>query len=99
MFLVFSIIHFQESNQILKFFNVMMIIFDFKKQELKEKTQHANFRIPIINPESAIKKQIPDSKICLEIGRIPDFGSGLPTLHCTFYFGALLQGLVEQKIP
>ena len=39
----------------------MMIIFDFKKRELKEKTQDANFSIPIKNPESAIKKRIPDS--------------------------------------
>ena len=60
----------------------MMIIFDFKKRELKEKTQDANFSIPIKNPESAIKKRIPDpdsdSKICPKIGRIPD--PGLPTL-------------------
>ena len=39
----------------------MMIIFAFKKRELKEKTQDANFSIPIKNPESANKKRIPDS--------------------------------------
>ena len=50
----------------------MMIIFSFKKWELKEKTQDANFSLPIKNPESAIKKRIPDSKIGPKIGRIPD---------------------------
>ena len=55
-----------------------MIIFAFKNRELKEKTQDANFSIPIKNPESAIKKRIPDSDS--KIGRIPDSGSGLPTL-------------------
>ena len=45
-----------------------MIIFAFKKPELTEKTQDTNFSLPIKNPESAIKKRIPD----------PD--SGLPTL-------------------
>ena len=56
----------------------MMIIFDFKKRELKEKTQDANFSIPIKNPESSIKKRIPDpdSKIGQKLGgfriRIPD---------------------------
>ena len=46
----------------------MIIIFAFKKAELTEKTQDANFSVPIKNPESAIKKLISDSKI----GRIPD---------------------------
>ena len=59
-----------------------MIIFALKKWELKEKTQDANFSIPIKNPESAIKKRIPDpdSKIGPKIGRILDPVSGLPTL-------------------
>ena len=57
----------------------MMIIYDFKKLELKEKTQDANFSIPIKNPESAIKKRIPDPDS--KIGRIPD--PGLPTLEKT----------------
>ena len=42
----------------------------FKKQELKEETQDANFSIPIKNPESAIKKRIPGSDF--KIGRTPD---------------------------
>ena len=52
----------------------MMIIFAFKKGKLKEKTKDANFSLPIQNPESAIKKRIPDSdsKIGPKIGRIPD---------------------------
>ena len=54
----------------------MMIIFAFKKRQLKEKTQDTNFSLPIKNPESAIKKRITDpdsdSKIGPKIGRIPD---------------------------
>ena len=52
----------------------MMIIFALKKRQLKEKTQDANFCLPIKNPESVIKKRIsdPDSKIGPKIGRIPD---------------------------
>ena len=52
----------------------MMKIFAFKEEELKEKTQDANLSLPIKNPESAIKKQIPDSdfKIGPKIRRIPD---------------------------
>ena len=38
-----------------------MIIFAFKEEELKEKTQDANFSLPNKNPASAIKKRIPDS--------------------------------------
>ena len=51
-----------------------MVIFAFKKRKLKEKTQDANFSLPIKNPESANKKRIPDldSKIGPNIGRIPD---------------------------
>ena len=33
----------------------MMKIFAFKEEELKEKTQDANFSLPNKNPESAIK--------------------------------------------
>ncbi len=40
----------------------------------KKNCQDANLSLPIKNPESAIKKRIPDSdsKICPKIGRIPD---------------------------
>ena len=38
-----------------------MKIFAFKEEELKEKTQDTNFSLPNKNPESAIKKRIPDS--------------------------------------
>ena len=48
------------------------VIFAFKKRELKEKAQDAKFSLPIKDPESAIKKRIPDSKIGQKIGRIPD---------------------------
>ena len=69
MFLMFPIIHFRESNQILKDF-----MYNDDKRELKEKTQDANFSLPIRNLKSAIKKRIPhpDSKIGPKIGRIPD---------------------------
>ena len=33
----------------------MMIILAFKKRELKEKTQYANFSLPIKNPNSLLK--------------------------------------------
>ena len=61
-----------------------MIIFAFKKRELKEKTQDANFSLPIKNPESAIKKRIPDSDS--KIGQKSGCGYGLPTLIYTAYF-------------
>ena len=38
----------------------MMKIFAIKEEELKEKTQDANFSLPNKNPEFAIKKRIPD---------------------------------------
>ena len=66
-----------------------MIIFALKKWELKEKTQDANFSIPIKNPESAIKNWIPDpdSKIGPKIGRIPDPGFGFRIARqCQPYF-------------
>ena len=54
----------------------MMIIFAFKKRELKEKTQDANFSPPIKNPNPLLKKLIPDSdsKIDQKLGgfRISD---------------------------
>ena len=52
----------------------MVILFAFKKRQLKQKTQDANFSKPIENPESDIKKRIPDSdsKIGPKNGRIPD---------------------------
>ena len=66
----------------------MMKIFAFKEEELKEKTQDANFSLPNKNPESAIKKRIPDpdsdSKIGRKLGRFrildSDSGSGFPSL-------------------
>ena len=58
----------------------MMKIFAFK-EELKEKTQDANFSLPNKNPESAIKKRIPD--LDSKIGRILDPGSELQTLVLT----------------
>ena len=39
----------------------MMKIFALKEEELKEKTQDANFILPNNNTESAIIKRIPDS--------------------------------------
>ena len=39
----------------------MMKIYAFKEEELKEITQDVKFSLPIKNPESAIKKRIPDS--------------------------------------
>ena len=55
----------------------MMIIFAFKKGELKEKTQDANFSLPIKNPNPLLKNGF--------LIRIPKFtknwaDSGLPTL-------------------
>ena len=47
----------------------MIIIFAFKKRQLKEKTQDANFSLPIKNPESAIKKRIPDQDSDSKIGQ------------------------------
>ena len=47
----------------------MLIIFAYKKQELKEKTQDANFTLPIKSPNPlGIKKRIPDSKIGQKLG-------------------------------
>ena len=51
----------------------MMIIFAFKKGELKEKTQDANFSLPIKNPNPLLKNgfriRIPN---LAKIGLIPD---------------------------
>ena len=51
-----------------------MKIFAFKEEELKEKTQDANFSLPNKNPESAIKKTDSGSGFqnWPKIGRIPD---------------------------
>ena len=57
----------------------MMIIFVFKKRELKEKTRDANFSLPIKNPKPLLKK---DSKIDQKFG---GFGYGLPTLYIQFF--------------
>ena len=50
-----------------------MIIFAFKKGKLKEKTQDANFSLPIKNPNPLLKTDS-DSKIDQKLGgfRIPD---------------------------
>ena len=82
MFLVFSIIHFRESNQILKDF----IHNNNLLGELKEKTKDANFSLPIKNPNQLLKR-IPDSdsKIDQKLGgyririRIAN-----PTQNCSF---------------
>ena len=62
-----------------------MIIFAFKKGELKEKTQDANFSLPIKNPNSLLKNgfriRIPKSAKNWADSR---FGFGLPTLPSIF---------------
>ena len=45
-----------------------MIIFAFKKGELKEKTQNVNFSLPIKNPESAFNKLIRIPKLAQILG-------------------------------
>ena len=54
-----------------------MIIFAFKKAELKEKTQDANFSLLFKNPNPLLKNVFQN---WLKIGRIPEPGFGLPTL-------------------
>ena len=56
-----------------------MIIFAFKKAELKEKTQDANFTLPIKNPNPLLKNgfRIRFPKLTKNWA---DPGSGLPTL-------------------
>ena len=58
-----------------------MIIFAFKKAELKEKTQDANFSLPIKNPNPLLKNgfQIRIPKLA-KYWTDPGFGYGLPTL-------------------
>ena len=70
-----------------------------KRGMLKEKTQDANFCLPIKNPNPLLKKT--DSGFgfqkWLKIGRIPDPGFGLPTL-----FGIsenLSSSVLSLKIP
>ena len=60
----------------------MMIIFAFKKGEFKEKTQGANFSLPIKNPNPLLRNGF-GFQNWPKIGRIPDsgFGYGLPTLN------------------
>ena len=52
-----------------------MIIFAFKKAELKEKTQDANFSLPIKNPNPLLKYGFR-----IRIPKLDGFGYGLPTL-------------------
>ena len=61
----------------------MMKIFAFKTRQLKEKIQDANFSLPIKNPESAIKKRIPDpdSKIGQKLG---GFRIAIPSLYVKY---------------
>ena len=60
----------------------MMIIFAFKKEELKEKSTNSNFSLPIKNPNPVLKT---DSGFGFQNwadsgSRIPDSGFGLQTL-------------------
>ena len=66
-----------------------MIIFAFKKAELKEKTQDANFSLPIKNPNPLLKNgfQIRIPKLAKNLA---DSGFGLPTLIIIFT-GRILQ--------
>ena len=67
----------------------MMVIFAFKKGELKVKTQDANFSLPIKNLNPLLKNWF---RIWFgfqnwpKIGRIPDPGFELPTLVRLLYF-------------
>ena len=56
-----------------------MIIFAFKKAELKEKTQDANFTLPIKNPNPLLKNGF-RIRIPKLTKNWADSGSGLPTL-------------------
>ena len=60
----------------------MMIIFAFKKGELKEKTQDANFSLPIKNPNPLLKNgfRIRIPKLAKNWA---DPGFGLPTLEAS----------------
>ena len=58
----------------------MMIIFAFKKRELKEKTQDANFSLPIKNPNPLLKNGFRIPKLTKNWA---DSGFGLPTLKFT----------------
>ena len=63
----------------------MMIIFAFKKGELKEKTQDANFSLPIKNPNPLLKNgfRIRIPKLAKTWA---DSGFGLPTLIIKYPF-------------
>ena len=55
---------------------MMMIIFAFKKGELKEKTQATNFSLPIMNPNTPLKNGF-------GFQNWADSEFGLPTLVAT----------------
>ena len=56
-----------------------MVIFAFKKAELKEKTQDANFSLPIKNPNTLLKNGF-RIRIPKLANNWADSGFGLPTL-------------------
>ena len=56
----------------------MMIIFAFKKGELKVKTQDANFSLPFKNPNPLLK-----NGFRIQIKKLGLFGYGLPILIFT----------------
>ena len=60
----------------------MMIIFAFKKRQLKEKTQDANFSLPIKNPNPLLKNGF-RIRIPKLTKNWADSGFGLPTLNFT----------------
>ena len=61
----------------------MIIIFAFKKGELKEKTQDANFSLPIKNPNPLLKN---GSRIWIRIPKLAknwaDSGFWIPDSYC-----------------
>ena len=67
----------------------MMTIFAFKKAELKEKTEDANFSLPIKNPNPLLKNEF-RIQIPKLAKNLVDSGFGLPTLIIIFT-GRILQ--------
>ena len=67
-----------------------MIIFAFKKGELKEKTQDANFSLPIKNPNPLLKNGF-RIRIPKLTKNWADSGFGLPTLHFTVIVALILE--------
>ena len=60
-----------------------MIIFAFKKAEFKEKTQDANFSLPIKNPDPLLKNRYWNQILIPKLAKNwadSGFGFGLPTL-------------------